>query len=53
VSAVNELNENLSQFGGAGTALNALAIALTSTTSRSNDYCALNLGQFKALIQPF
>jgi hypothetical protein len=53
VNAVNELNQDLSQFGGAGNALNALAVSLSATTARTNDYNALNLGELKALSQPF
>ena len=53
VAAVNELNTDLAQFGGAGATLNQLAITLTATSAQTNDYAALNLGQLKAVAQPF
>ena len=53
VTAVNELNTDLAQFGGAGATLNQLAITLTATSAQTNDYAALNLGQLKAVAQPF
>jgi hypothetical protein len=52
VAAVNELNADLAQFGGAGNALNTLAIALTATSAQTSDYTAVNLGQLKALTKP-
>ena len=54
VGAVSELNGDLAQFGGAGEALDQLAAALLSGTSaQTNDYAVVNLGQLKALAQPF
>ena len=54
VGAVSELNGDLAQFGGAGEALDQLAEALLSGTSaQTNDYAVVNLGQLKALAQPF
>jgi hypothetical protein len=53
VGAVNELNADLAQFGGAGDALNELAVSLTGTTGQTSDYAAVNLGQLKTLAQPF
>jgi hypothetical protein len=54
VAAVSELDTDLAQFGGAGAQLDALASALLSGTSpQENDYAVLNLGQLKALAQPF
>ena len=53
VGAVNELNADLAQFGGAGETLNELAVSLTGTTPQTSDYSAVNLGELKALVQPF
>jgi hypothetical protein len=53
VTAVNELNTDLAQFGGAGQNLNNLALSLTATSTATNDFAAVNLGQLKALAQPF
>jgi hypothetical protein len=53
VGAVNEFNIDLAQFGGAGDTLDALAMALTATSSQTSDYAAINLGQLKVLTQPF
>ena len=50
--AVNELNGDLAQFGGAGDSLNAFAVSLTGTSSQTSDYAAINLGQLKFLTQP-
>ena len=51
VTAVNELDNDLAQFGGSG--LQGLALILTATSAQTNNYAALNLGQLKTLIQPF
>ncbi len=53
VAAVGELDNDLSQFGGAGGTLDALAVSFTGTTSATDDYTAVNLGQLKSLAQPF
>jgi hypothetical protein len=53
VGAINELNEHFAQFGGAGNALNELAVSLTATSAQTSDYAAVNLGQLKALAHPF
>jgi hypothetical protein len=53
VTAVNELNTDLAQFGGAGDTLNQLAITLTSTSAQTSDFSALTIGQLKFLAQPF
>jgi hypothetical protein len=55
VGAVNELDADLAQFGGAGAALIALSdtLTLSDTSSQTEDYAAVNLGQLKALAQPF
>ena len=53
VNAVAELDENLSQFGGAGPVLEQLAVTLSGTTPNTNDYAAVNLGQLKNLAMPF
>jgi hypothetical protein len=53
LGAVNELNSDLAQFGGAGDTLNELAISLTATSAQTSDFTAINLGQLKALAQPF
>ena len=47
VGAVNELNADLAQFGGAGETLNELAVSLTGTTPQTSDYSAINLGQLR------
>ena len=47
VGAVNELNADLAQFGGAGHTLNELAVSLTGTTPQTSDYSAINLGQLR------
>ncbi len=51
--AVAEFNEKLADLGGAGDALNQLAITLSKTSSSTNDYAAVNLGQLKAVAKPF
>ena len=51
VTAVSELDADLAQFGGSQ--LDGLAITLTGTTAQTSDYAAVNLGQLKALAQPF
>jgi hypothetical protein len=53
VAAVQELNQDLAQFGGASGTLNALSMTLTATSASTSDYSVLNLGQLKALSQPF
>jgi hypothetical protein len=53
VTAINELNTDLAQFGGAGDTLNQLALTLTATSAQTNDYAALSIGQLKFLAQPF
>jgi len=53
VAAAAELDNDLSQFGGAGSALDTLAANLLSGTTNSTDYAVINLGQLKALAQPF
>jgi len=54
VAAVSELDTDLAQFGGAGGQLDQLASTLISGSSpQRNDYAAINLGQLKALAQPF
>jgi len=53
VAAVAELNVKLEPWGGAGTALDNLAGALSTTGTQTNDYAAVNLGQLKNLAQPF
>jgi hypothetical protein len=53
VGAVNELNLDLAQFGGAGPTLDALALALTATSPQTSDYSVINLGTLKNLVQPF
>jgi hypothetical protein len=53
VEAVYELDSDLAQFGGAGSALHALAVALSATSAQTEDYAAVNLGELKALSQPF
>jgi hypothetical protein len=51
-AAVQELDNDLAQFGGSG--LDALTTTVLSGTSpQENDYGAINLGQLKALAQPF
>jgi hypothetical protein len=53
-AAVAELNQNLPGAPlGAGEALNNLAITLASTSARTNDYSAVNLGQLKTIAKPF
>jgi hypothetical protein len=51
VAAVQEMDNDLAQFGGSG--LDGLAATLLSGSASSNDYAAVNLGQLKALTQPF
>jgi hypothetical protein len=51
VAAVQEMDNDLAQFGGSG--LDGLAATLLSGSASSNDYAAINLGQLKALAQPF
>jgi hypothetical protein len=53
VGAVNELDTDLSQFGGAGPALESLALSLTATSPQTSDYSVINLGTLKNLLQPF
>jgi hypothetical protein len=53
ITAINELNTDLAQFGGAGPALNSLAVSLSATSAGTNDYAAINIGQLKAVAQPF
>ena len=55
VAAVSELDNDLAQFGGAGPTLDALASTLltSDTAGAAQDFSALNLGQLKALSQPF
>ena len=51
-AAINELDNDLAQFGGSG--LDALAsTVLSGTATLENDYAAINLGQLKSLAQPF
>jgi uncharacterized protein (TIGR03790 family) len=53
IAAINELNAGLSGEGGAGSALNALAVSLTATSGSTSDFAGVNLGQLKALATPF
>jgi uncharacterized protein (TIGR03790 family) len=53
LTAINELNAGLSGVGGAGPALNGLALSLTATSGSTSDFAAINLGQLKALAKPF
>ena len=53
VSAVNELDNHLAQFGGAGPQLDQLARILSGTTPHTSDFSAVNLGMLKSLSQPF
>jgi hypothetical protein len=53
VSAVAELDNDLAQFGGAGSQLDNLASMLSGTTSQTSDFSALNQGELKNLAQPF
>jgi RHS repeat-associated protein len=53
VTAINELNTDLAQFGGAGPTLNSLKTTLSGTSATTNDFAAVNLGQLKALSKPF
>jgi uncharacterized protein (TIGR03790 family) len=53
VTAINELNAGLSDVGGAGSALNGLAVSLTATSGSTSDFASINLGQLKALAKPF
>jgi hypothetical protein len=53
VGAVNELDADLAQFGGAGPTLDALAVSLTATSAQTSDYSVINLGTLKNLLQPF
>ncbi len=51
--AVAELNEKLPGApSGAGATLNQLAVTLSSTSARTNDYAAVNLGQLKTIAKP-
>lgn len=51
VAAISELDNDLAQFGGSQ--LDSLSAILSGTTAQTNDYAAINLGQLKALAQPF
>ena len=51
--AVKELDTDLRQFGGAGSQLDQLMATLSGTTAQTDDYLAINLGQLKAILQPF
>jgi hypothetical protein len=52
LAAVYELDNDLAQFGGSG--LDGLTTTvLSGTSAQENDYAAVNLGQLKALVQPF
>ena len=52
-AAVKELDTDLRQFGGAGSQLDQLMATLSGTTAQTDDYLAINLGQLKAILQPF
>jgi hypothetical protein len=52
LAAVYELDKDIAQFGGSG--LDDLTTTVLSGTAvQENDYGAVNLGQLKALVQPF
>ena len=53
VTAVNVLNANIPQFGGAGTVLNNLKAALSATSGSTADYAPANIGQLKSVAKPF
>jgi hypothetical protein len=53
ITSVNELNTDLAQFGGAGPALDAMELSLSSSTAHTSDFSVVNLGQLKALAKPF
>lgn len=55
VTAVNELNKDIPQFGGAGGALNSLKQSLltSDTAGAAQDFAPVLLGQLKTMVQPF
>ena len=52
VTAVNAINTVFATTGGTA-ALNSLAASLSASSSSTQDYAIVNLGQLKAVAQPF